>query len=68
MTVTFTHQGKTYSGELKEIKGAAELTWHLIVDNLYFGRLRKYKGKWVFDSSKIDLSGLAEEFGRVVEG
>jgi hypothetical protein len=61
--VTFTYQGKTYSGHLSQVHGSGQRLWHLMVNNFYWGNLTYVNG-WVFHSnSKPELSALADHFG-----
>lgn len=61
--VTFTYQGKTYTGFLHPVHGAGIHVWHLMINNFYYGRLR-YQNGWVFDSNK-DWD-IAETLGEIV--
>lgn len=66
--VTFEHNEKTFTGHLGKVMGAGSgSVWYLMDDkDFYKGRLRKHNDQWVFDSSKDDLSELAEYLGDYV--
>jgi hypothetical protein len=68
--ISFTHNGKHYSGHFANVQGAGDTrVWHLYNDkNYYLGRLRysTFTSKWVFDSSQEDLSSLAQFFAKHV--
>lgn len=64
--VTFTHNGKQYSGTLTQVQGAGQTgVWHLMIGNYYKGRLRvsAFDNKWVFDG---EFAELADEFSKAV--
>lgn len=68
--VTFTHEGKEYSGTLDQVQGVgATSVYHLMIDRFYWGRLRRYNESWVFDPTPKDewLKGFADYFGECVE-
>lgn len=67
--VTFTHEGKGYSGTLGYVLGMGEHAWHLEINGFYWGRLRRPNGQWVFDPTSKDpwLKDYAEMFGKLVE-
>lgn len=68
--ITFTHEGKEYSGTLDEVFGAASAkTWHLTIDKRYWGKLRHNDRGWFFDPTPHDpwLEGFAQMFGERVE-
>jgi hypothetical protein len=67
MHITFTHNGKEYSGELSKVQGAgATGVYHLIINKVFKGRLRfsTYSKEWVFDG---EFSEHAKEWGKMVE-
>ena len=68
--ITFTHEGKEYSGTLDKVQGAgASQVFHLMIDKYYKGRLRRYNDKWVFDPTPKNewLKDFAELFGEAVD-
>jgi hypothetical protein len=63
MIVTFSHNGKWYTGELSQVQGAgSSAVYHLMIDKYYKGCLRvsAFDNRWVFDGEFADL---AEGFG-----
>ena len=54
--ITFTHQGKTYSGSFGKVAGTGDTSvWHLMSDDKrYLGRLGKANGDWVFHGSGLE--------------
>jgi hypothetical protein len=66
--VTFTYQGKDYSGELSDVHGGGTHHYHLMVQGFYWGRLRFANGEWVFDENPVSmgLEKMADYFGSVV--
>ena len=64
--ISFECDGKKYSCQLTEVRGAAEEMWHLMDDrSFYLGRLRQVNDKWVFDATPKtqELTAKAEYFG-----
>jgi hypothetical protein len=64
--VVFKYQEKEYKGTLDEVAGANTNTWHLMIDNYYWGRLRKVGEDWMFDESKYKVGDLRDYFAGVV--
>lgn len=69
--ITFSYKGRQISGLLSPVFGSGEESgsiYHLMVDNFYWGRLRKISGKWLFDPTPKtgDLVELADYFGSCV--
>jgi hypothetical protein len=66
--VSFEFDGKKYVGYLSEVRGAGSDAgeWHLMVNNFYWGRLRKVKDEWFFDESKWAVGHLKDYFAAVV--
>jgi hypothetical protein len=62
--ITFEHKGKQYSGSLDPVSGAGGNTWHLMINQRYYGRLRVNDRGWFFDGDKF--KNLAELFGAFV--
>jgi hypothetical protein len=68
--VTFEHEGKEYSGTLKEVSGAGAAIgshWHLMVDNFYWGQLLYLKTGFVFYAQTGDMRHLSEQLGEAVK-
>lgn len=62
--LTFTYQGKEYSGTLEQVMGAGDSAhFHLMIDNKYYGQLFYTPTGWRFYES---FPELAEYFGSVV--
>lgn len=66
MNVTFTHNQKQYSGELRKVSGAGNL-YHLMVKGIYQGQLVKTDTGWNFSSQQGYNPDLAKLFGERVE-
>ena len=64
--VTITYEGKSYTGSLDEVAGAGASTWHLMIENYYWGRLRKVGDEWMFDESKYKVSEWTDYLAGVV--
>jgi len=60
--VSFTHDNQHYTGTLDEVAGAGAKVYHLMVGNLYWGRLRQVNDEWYFDESKWKVGHLKADF------
>ena len=59
MDITFTYNGKEYTGEISRVQGAGDTAvYHLMIDNYYKGRLRlsAFDNSWVFDGEFTNLA------------
>lgn len=64
--VKFDCNGKKYAGYFCPVSGAgATSTFHLSINNYYWGRLRQGNEKWVFDCTpkNPEFAELADFFG-----
>jgi hypothetical protein len=67
--VEFEFDGALHAGVLAKISGSGDTnTYHLYVNNYYWGQLWKVNGKWKHAHPKINLDHLAEEFGKFIDG
>jgi hypothetical protein len=66
--VTFTCNGKEYTGNLEYMQGTGHRhTWRLIVQDKLIGHLRFVDKKWEFGPEKEPaLAALADDFGHAV--
>jgi hypothetical protein len=48
------------------VLGAGQNHWHLMVDNFYWGRLRRVGDEWYFDENKPRIGHLVDYFVAVV--
>ena len=67
--ITFTHNGKTITGQLSQVMGGGSSShFHLMVNQYYWGQLfyNQHQGGWVFYGKDESLSAMAEHFGWVV--
>ncbi len=60
--VSFQLNGEQYAGTLEEVAGAGGGVWHLMVDNFYWGRLRRVDDQWYFDESNRQVGELKDHF------
>jgi len=65
--IKFDHDGQHYDGHFAPVSGAgSSATFHLMINNYYFGRLRMGPQGWVFDSNSGLFAKLADYFGDYV--
>lgn len=66
--ITFEYEGKEYKGTLDQVAGAAGKTWHLMIDNFYWGKLRLNDNGWFFDATPKNesMTSMAYYFGEYI--
>lgn len=64
--VEFDFEGRKVKGTLDATAGAGGNVWHLMVENYYWGRLRKAGDAWYFDESKWKVADQIDHFAAVV--
>lgn len=64
--VSFQYNGQHYEGTLDEVIGGGSGVWQLMVNDYYWGRLRRVNDEWFFDESKWDIGQLKDYFAAVV--
>lgn len=66
--VTFNLNNKRLTGYLSLVQGSGQPTWHLMVDNYFYGYLIKVNNGYAFHSNQYpELKELADYFGEVVQ-
>jgi hypothetical protein len=67
--ITFTVDGRTYTGHFSRVSGSASTaTFHLTINGFHYGRLRlrEHDLQWFFDSNDGMFGEMAEWFGSYV--